>query len=83
MTYRGERKKGLQILLSYSQAGDRQKTKQDQEEISRNHVPTFFLGSVYVALPLLILPDHPALFSGLVNISGLGTEQKEAINLLL
>ena len=43
--YRGE-KKGLQILLSYSQAGPGRKAKQGQEEISRNHVPTFFLGSV-------------------------------------
>ena len=43
--YRGE-KKGLQMLLSYSQAGPGRKAKQGQEEISRNHVPTFFLGSV-------------------------------------
>ena len=45
--YRGE-KKGLQHLLSYSQAGAGRKAKQGQEEISRNHVPTFILGSVYV-----------------------------------
>ena len=45
-TCTGERKKSLQILLSYSQAGPGRKTKQGQEEISRNHVPTFFLGSV-------------------------------------
>ena len=38
--YRGE-KKGLQIL-----AGPGRKAKQGQEERSRNHVPTFFLGSV-------------------------------------
>ena len=43
----GERKR-LQILLSYSQAGPARKAKQGQEEISRNHVPTFFLGSVHV-----------------------------------
>ena len=42
----GGRKKGLQILLSYSQAGPDSKAKQGQEEISRNHVPTFFLFSV-------------------------------------
>ena len=36
--YRGE-KKSLQILLSYSQAGPGRKAKQDQEDISRNHVP--------------------------------------------
>ena len=44
--YRGE-KKGLQILLSYSQAGPGRKAKQSQEEIlSRNHVPTLFLGYI-------------------------------------
>ena len=36
--YRGE-KKSVQILLSYSQAGPGRKAKQDQEDISRNHVP--------------------------------------------
>ena len=39
-----------------------------------------------VTLRVLILLDHPALFSGLVNISnGLGKErgEKEAISLLL
>ena len=45
LLYMGE-KKGLQILLSYSQAGPGRKAKQVQEEISRNHVHTFFLGSV-------------------------------------
>ena len=40
-TRRGE-KKGLQILLSYSQAGPGRKAKQGREEISRNHVQTFF-----------------------------------------
>ena len=43
--------KGAQILLSYSQAGPGRKTKQGQEEISRNHVPSFFLGSVVCGLP--------------------------------
>ena len=38
-------KKVLQILLSYIQAGPGRKAKQGQKEISRNHVPTFFLGS--------------------------------------
>ena len=37
-------------MLSYSQAGPGRKAKQGQEEISRNHVPTFFLGSVSVAI---------------------------------
>ena len=79
MTYRGEKNR----FANFAKLQPGRTVKQEQEEISRKHVPTFFLGSVYVALPLLILPDHPALFSGLVNISGLGTEQKEAINLLL
>ena len=43
--YGGE-KKGFQALLSYSQTVPGRKAKQGQEEISRNHVPTFFLGSV-------------------------------------
>ena len=44
--YRAE-KKSLQILLSRTQAGPGRKVKQEQEEISRNHVPRFFLSSVY------------------------------------
>ena len=43
--YRAE-KKYLQILLSYSQAGPGRKFKQEQEEISRNHITRLFLGSV-------------------------------------
>ena len=43
--YRAE-KKSLQILLSSTQAGSGRKVKQEQEEISRNHVPRLFLGSV-------------------------------------
>ena len=39
-------KKGLHILLSYSQAGSGRKAKHGQEEISRNHVQRLFLGSV-------------------------------------
>ena len=35
------RTKGLEILLSNSQAGSGRKVKQEQEEISRNHVQTF------------------------------------------
>ena len=38
-----EEKKGLNILLSYSQAGQGRNTKQGQEEISRNHIQTIFL----------------------------------------
>ena len=43
--YRAE-KKSLQILLSSTQAGPGRKVKREQEEISRNHVPRLFLGSV-------------------------------------
>ena len=35
------------MLLSCSQEGPDRKAKQGQEEISHNHVPTYFLGSVY------------------------------------
>ena len=38
--YRAE-KKSLQILLSSTQAGPGRKVKQEQEEISRNHLPSF------------------------------------------
>ena len=47
--YRDE-KKGLQILLSYSQAGPARNAKHGQEEISRNHIQTFFLGSVVILI---------------------------------
>ena len=46
LKYRAE-KKSLQILLSSTQAGPGRKVKQEQEEISRNHVPRLFLGSVH------------------------------------
>ena len=39
-TYK-DRLKGVQILLSNSQAGPGRKVKQEQEEISRNHVQAF------------------------------------------
>ena len=44
-----ERLKGVQLLLSNSKAGPGREVKQEQEEISRNHVPRLFLGSVYKA----------------------------------
>ena len=46
--YRAE-KKCLQILLSSTQAGPGRKVKQEEEEISRNHVPRLFLSSVLLA----------------------------------
>ena len=36
-----DRLKGVHILLSNSQAGPGRKVKQEQEEISRNHVQAF------------------------------------------
>ena len=42
-----DRLKGMHILLSNSQAGPGETAKQEQEEISRNHVQTFFGCSVY------------------------------------
>ena len=36
-----DRLKGVQILLSNSQAGPGRKVKKEQEEISRNHVQAF------------------------------------------
>ena len=47
MTYRAE-KKSWQILLSRTQVGPGRKVKEEQEEISRNHVPRLFLGSVHI-----------------------------------
>ena len=41
------RNKGLHILLSNSQAGPGRNVKQEQEEISRNHVQAFIPGSVH------------------------------------
>ena len=43
--YRGENK-GLFVLLSRTQAGPGRTVKQEQEEISRNHVQTFISPSV-------------------------------------
>ena len=37
----------MQILLSNSQAGSGRTVKQEQEEISRNHVQAFIPGSVH------------------------------------
>ena len=39
------RNKGMQILLSNSQAGLGRRVKQEQEETSRNHVQDFIPGS--------------------------------------
>ena len=44
--YRGANK-GMDVLLSRTQAGPGRTVKQEQEEISRNHVQAFIPGSVY------------------------------------
>ena len=47
--YRARKKyKGMQILLSNSQARTGRTVKQEQEEISRNHVQTFIYLSVSI-----------------------------------
>ena len=53
--YRTE-KNSLQILLSSTQAGPGRKVKQEKEDISRNHVPRLFLGSV-VSNEMAALPS--------------------------
>ena len=52
------RNKGLQMLLSNSQAGPGTTAKQEQEEISRNHVQAFFPGPVqrYTGLGKRVIP---------------------------
>ena len=40
--------KGLYVLLSRTQAGPGRTVKQEQEEISRNHVQTFISPSVHI-----------------------------------
>ena len=44
------RNKGMHILLSNSQAGPGRTVKQEQEEISRNHVQTFISPSVLLTI---------------------------------
>ena len=46
----------MQILLSSTQAGPGRTVKQEQEEISRNHLQRLFLGSVLVVIDLVIQP---------------------------
>ena len=58
-TYRA-RNKGMQILLSNSQAGPGRKFKQEQEEISRYHVQGYkpFSRSLYVSFKMLHAPER-------------------------
>ena len=44
----------MQILLSNSQAGPGRTVKQEQEEISRNHVQAFIPGSVEISYAILV-----------------------------
>ena len=55
--YRAE-KKSWQILLSRTQTEPGRKVKQEQEEISRNHVPRLFLGSVHFCRNVSKNPEH-------------------------
>ena len=56
-----DRRKGVQILLSNSQAGSGSKVKQEQEEISRNHIqaflPIFLLDTVMTHFGPIQDPD--------------------------
>ena len=49
----------MQILLSNSQAGLGRTVKQEQDEISRNHVQTFSGGSVYLGKLLDNITTEP------------------------
>ena len=49
------RNKGMQILLSNSQAGQGRTVKQEQGEISRNHVQALIPGSVCLVTLFLAL----------------------------
>ena len=53
----------MQILLSNSQAGPVKTAKQEQEEISRNHVQAFILGSVPTSPKKYSEKDVQAVFS--------------------
>ena len=57
--YRGGNK-GLYVLLSRTQAGPGRTVKEEQEEISRNHVQTFISPSVDMAeyQDALVLEDN-------------------------
>ena len=50
MKYKREPGKGMQILLSRTLAGPGRTVKQEQEEISRNHVQNFSGGSLHALL---------------------------------
>ena len=46
--------KSMHILLSNTQAGPDRTVKEEQEEISRNHVPTIILFPVLLSAPYRI-----------------------------
>ena len=49
IVYRGANK-GVHVMLSRTQAGPGRTVKQEQEEISRNHVQTFICLSIWLTL---------------------------------
>ena len=57
------------VLLSRTQAGPGRKVKQEQEEISRNHVPILFLSSVHVIVFDLIYDGYPCRYLLLLSLS--------------
>ena len=80
--YRAE-KKSLQILLSNTQARPGRKVKQEQEEISRNHVPILYLGSVQ-RNPLIMAPRFcQANIEPMSGLSGLSNKPTTFFNAAL
>ena len=57
LMYRGVNK-GLYVLLSKTQAGPGRTVKQEQEEISRNHVQNLYLYLSVNLISLLIRIEH-------------------------
>ena len=67
-----DRLKGVQTLLSNSQAGPGRAVKQEQEEISPNPVQAFIPGSVYSPFGCLLFPSI-----SIPNSWGVGTKKLE------
>ena len=68
--YRGVNK-GLYVLLSRTQAGPGRKVKQEQEEISRNHVQSF----IYLSVQVFAIPRFSVV--GVIVLSNLTTCQEQ------
>ena len=70
--YRGGNK-GLYVLLSRTQAGPGRTVKHEQEEISRNHVQAFILGSVHnISCPLVCSPNFLSVHRQMLSL-GVGS----------